>query len=527
MKKILFAIVFCFVAVNCFAQIDTKWGEKFYNLTSDCQDAHIVMEDPEGYYMWYLVNEYKGEGNFEPTYYMAHIDKEQNVKKIYRMDFGSPSFKIIQTWHSGELIGFILSRTQEDKPIVQKGSKQKKNAIKTLTGKENLYYQFFHTKAMRLIGEKPEKFKTYNYVTNEGEAPYLFKFSENATKLVFGFFTSDSSSRAVDVNVYDDRMRLLWQKTQPIKVSADAYTIKDIAVSNDGKRALIAINSFSTAKKKVFTDGKIHLIWLSEYEQRQAEAQIPKGWATDFKCCFNMQEDYLIAGYYASQSANPKFSTGSFSFLYDDRRGFLKNSSVSDFKEYEKDEDVKGELPLPSKMVSYVDHIYPMIGGNCIIIGEQRYSSHIEQPKRRGDKPTGEEANYFRDIIITNVDKTGFISGNAYIPKRQKTYEESDQYNSYSITQDRYGIYVMFNDHEKNYDGDKFNPRRNYNSDKLRTQVNFVEIYNDASWRWHEAYNSKINKMPLYKTIFLAQNKSILFLSHFQDNNVIGSIISR
>lgn len=161
------------------------------------------------------------------------------------------------------------------------------------------------------------------------------------------------------------------------------------------------------------------------------------------------------------------------------------------------------------------------------MIGEQKFESKIIQPKRRGDKPTGEEANFYRDIIISNVDKTGFVNGNAYIPKRQKTYRESEQYNSYSISRDRYGLYIMFNDHQDNYDGNAFYPKRNYNSDKSRTQINFVQVYSDGSWRWHEAYNSKINKMPFYKTLFLTLDKQILFLGHYQDNNVIGSIGTR
>lgn len=161
------------------------------------------------------------------------------------------------------------------------------------------------------------------------------------------------------------------------------------------------------------------------------------------------------------------------------------------------------------------------------MVGEQKFASKVVPPKRRGDLPTGEDANFYRDIIITNIDKTGFVSGSSYIPKRQKTYRGSDQFNSYALTKDRYGIYLMFNDHQANYDDVSFWPVRNYDSDKSRTQVNFVQIYNDGSWRWHEAYNTKINKMPFYKTLFLTFEKEILFLGHYQDNNVIGSVGTR
>lgn len=529
MKKIFLSIVMLFISLASFSQVDVKWGERFYNILETCEDAQIVMEDPQGYYMWYLLNEYAGNGEYQLNYYMARIDKDQNIQKIYRMDFGHPSFRIEKTWHSGELIGFILSRVSEDKPVQTKGSKAKRPIQKISTGKANLYYQFFHTKDMRLIGEKPQRFKSYNYFSIEGQKPYLFNFSENQTKLVFGFLTNDTSGRAINVEIYDDKMRILWEKPHRLKVSNDGYIIKDIAVSNDGKRSLIAINSFSNSKKKIYTDGKVHLIWMNEYEERSHEEQLNKAWATDLKCAFGYEEDYLVAGYYSSSTENPNLAVGTFSFIYDNRRGYKKNSSTLEFKEYETDEDIseKSGLAYPSEMIATVDYLYPMVGGNCIMVGEQKFASKIQPPERRGGQPTGENANYFRDIIITNVDKTGFISGNAYIPKRQKTYRESDQFNSYALTRDRYGMYIMFNDHQANYDGNSFFPVRNYDSDKLRTQINFVQVYNDGSWRWHEAYNSKINKMPFFKTIFLTLDKNILFLGHYQDNNVIGSIGTR
>ncbi|MDR0971746.1 MAG: hypothetical protein LBM25_05130 [Bacteroidales bacterium] len=530
MRRLISFIVALLFFSASFAQVDVTWGNRFYDILEDCQDAKIVMEDYQGYYMWYLLNEYKGNGEYELKYYMAKLDKEKNIQKIYRMDFGHPSFKIEYSWQSGELIGFVLSRISQDKEDNKKKKSSQKQSQNITTGKANLYYQFFHTQDMRLVGDRPEKFKTYNYFSIEGQKPYLFKFSENNSFLSFAFLTNDSSSRAISFEVYDNKMRLLWEKKHKLNIQNDGFLVRDIAVSNDGLRGLIGINSFSLAKKKLNTDGKIHLIWLNEYEERTYQEQLDKAWATDLKCAFFNEEDYLIAGYYSISDDYPLLAAGSFSFSYDNRRGYKKNSSIKEFKEYENDDDVYStnkELPIPSDMVAEIDYIYPMVGGNCILIGEQRYASKIIPPKRRGEKPTGENADFYRDIIITNVDKTGYITGSTYIPKRQKTYQGSNQYNSYALTRDRYGIYLMFNDHQDNYKGNRFVAKRNYNSDKLRTQVNFVQIYGDGSWRWHEVYNSKINKMPFYKTIFLTKDKEVLFLSHYRDNNIIGSIGTR
>ena len=326
MKRVFLSIAILLFSFASMAQIDVTWGQRFYNIIESCEDAQIVMEDHDGYYMWYLLNEYEGAGEFKLNYYMARIDKDKNVQKIYKMDFGHSSFKIEQTWRSGELIGFVLSRVSEDKAVEKKGSSRKnKQAQQIKTGKANLYFQFFHTKDMRLVGEKPIKFKSYNYFSIEGQKPYLFNFSENKSKLAFGFLTNDTTGKGVNIEIYDDQMRLLWEKTHKLSVSNDAYLIKDIAVSNDGKRSLLAVNSFSTSKKKVYTDGKTHLIWINEFEERRHEEQLDKAWATDIKCAFGFEEDYLVAGYYSTSTDKPNLAVGAFSFIYDHRRGFKKN----------------------------------------------------------------------------------------------------------------------------------------------------------------------------------------------------------
>jgi hypothetical protein len=521
MKKTALILLALMVSITVYAQLDIKWGERFYDIKDNCKNAEIITEDMSGYYMWYCMEEYIGKGDYVFNYYVVHTDMNGNADKVVRIDFGNQSFKIEKTWRCGELVGFILSRTKENKPAPAKGNR-KTQVVKDKTGTITLYTQFFHLKDMRLM-DKPAKFKTYNYSAKERENPYFFNFSENKTKLAFCFLSGDTTGmRTADLEIYDDHMKLLWSKSYKINVENDTYRVLDIAVNNDGNKTLVGIISTSTAKKSKPSDSKLHLVWLTEYEQRQHNEQIEKSWATDLHCAFNMYGDYLVAGYYGSQSGNPTLAIGSFSYLYDDRRGFLKNFSQSEFKDYETDDMVKEGLPLPSSMSSKIGTLVPMVGGNVIMIGEQQFESHIIPAKRRNDPPTGEEAMYWRDLIITNIDKDGYVSGNAYIPKRQKDMEGNNDYNSYVMTRDRFGIYIMFNDHIANYDGSKFAATRNYNSDKLRTQINFVQIYSDGSYHWHKAFYTKKSKMPFFKTMFLTTTKKILFFNHYQDNNIFG-----
>ncbi|MDR1846770.1 MAG: hypothetical protein LBR17_01460 [Bacteroidales bacterium] len=521
MKKATLILVMAVLCNIANAQLDIKWGERFFDIKDGCKTAEIVAEDASGYYMWYCLEEYAGKGDFAFNYYFVHIDLSGNADKIVKIDFGNPTYKIEQTWRCGELIGFILSRSKEDKQVETKQSRTKK-VEKPKTGTLALYTQFFHLRDMRLM-DKPAKFKTFNYSVKEGEKPYLFNFSENKTKLAFAFISNDSTNaKKTEIDVYDDHVRLLWSRNYTLSVENDVCLVKDITVNNEGNKALLGAISQATGKKSKPSESKLHLVWLTEYDQRQHNEQIEKAWATDLKCAFNMYGDYLVAGYYGSQSGNPNLAIGSFSYLYDDRRGFLKNFSQAEFKDYETDDMVKDGLPLPSNMTSRIDMLLPMVGGNVIMLGEQEFESHIIPARRRSEAPTGEEAMYWRDIIITNVDKDGYVSGNSYIPKRQKDVDGNNDYNSYAMARDRFGIYLMFNDHINNYDDKKFVPSRNYNSDKLRTQTNFVRIYNDGSYHWYKAFDTKKSKMPFFKTIFLTTTKKILFFNRYNEDNIFG-----
>ncbi|MDR1725755.1 MAG: hypothetical protein LBR28_05125 [Bacteroidales bacterium] len=521
MKRVTFIIVSILLSIIANAQLDIKWGDKFYDVKDGCKAAELIAEDMNGYYMWYCTEDYVGKGEYVFNYYVVRLNFLGNVEKIVKIEFPHQSFKIEQTWRCGELVGFILSRTKENKPVEKKGTR-KTQVNQDKTGQVTLYTQFFHLKDMRLM-DKPEKFKTYNYSVKEGEKPYLFNFSENKTKFAFCFLTGDTTgAKSAEIEIYDDHIRQLWSKNYKLNIENNTYKVCDVAVNNDGNKALIGIISKATEKKSKPTEGKLHLVWLTQYEQRQHNEQIDKGWANDLKCAFNMYGDYLVAGYYGSQAGNANLSTGSFSYLYDDRRGFLKNFSQAEFKDYETDDMVKNGLPLPSEMSSKIKTLVPMVGGNIIMIGEQEFESHVIPAKRRNEPPTGEEAMYYRDLIITNIDKDGFVSGNAYIPKRQKDVEGNNDYNSFAMTRDRFGIYIMFNDHIKNYNGNKFEANLNYNADKLRTQTNFIQIYSDGSYHWHKAFDTKKSKMPFFQTMFLTTTKKILFFVHYEDNNEFG-----
>ncbi len=521
MKKVFLAIVSLIAFLNLNAQKDIKWGERFYDILDDCQAAEIVAQDNNGFYMWYCMQEYKGEGEFELNYYFARCDHNLTVDKVVKIEFPHPTFKIEQTWRAGDCVGFILSRNKEDKPVPTRGSKKQKTTPEK-TGTANLYTQFFHLRDMRLM-DKPEKFKTFRYFAKEGEKPYLFNFSENKTKLAFAFFEKDTvGAKAVQVEIFDERMRMLWDRKQTLNISNPEYQIHDIAINNQGTEALIAIRSYPTGKKIQMTDAKAHLIWLTQYEQRQYEQQIEKAWPTDVKCAFNLEGDYLMAGYYGKNSDKPRLVQGSFAFQYDQRRGYLKNNSTRDFKEYENDDMVKEGLPKPSDQTAVIKALVPMIGGNLVMIGEQEFKSSIIPPKRRGEEPTGEDAMYYRDIMITNIDKNATITNNGYIPKRQKDFAGKEAYNSFAMIRDRYGIYIMYNDHIKNYEENAFTPLKCYNGDKMRTQVNFVQIFSDGSYRWSKAFDTKQMKMPFFKTLYLTTTSKILFFSRFQDHNILG-----
>lgn len=529
MKKIVLYIVAILANLSLMAQMDVSFGKRFYDIKDDCMDVKMIAEDNSGYYFYYCMNEYQGEGEFAYKYYLAHSDVDGNIIKVAKIDFGSPSYKIEQTWRNNNLVGFILSKTKKDKVKETRRSSRSKTTPKE-TGTEKLYVQYLHLSDMRLI-DTPQLFLNYSYVVDSAQKPFLFSFSENKTKMVFCLKQGDSTSSNAQVKVYNTQMGLLWNKTYKLpNPEGMKMEIQDVCVNNDGDKVLLAVKANAQGKKVNHKDDVAHLIYISKFQNKEYSLQIPEAWATQMKCCFNMEGNHMIAGYYGTSNDKPNCASGTFAYTFDARRLHQTNFSMQEFKEYETDAMVaeNKDMAAPSDFITYVEELVPMVGGNVVMLGEQRFQSHIIPPKRRDQKVTGEEALFYRDLVLTNIDKTGLVTGNAFIAKRQKEFKGNNQYNGYVVTRDRFGMYIMFNDHIANYTKEgKFSPSRQYNSDKMRTQINFVQVYSDGSYNWRQALRTNEMKMPLYKTIFLTNTKDILFMCHWEDNNVIGKFQTR
>lgn len=529
MKRIILYFFALLYAVCLSAQMDISWGKRFYDIKDDCVDAKFIAEDNSGYYFYYCMNEYKGEGEFEYKYYLAHADVSGNVDRLAKIDFGSPSYKIEYTWRNNALVGFVLSRTKKDKATDTKKRSSRNKTTPTETGTQKFYTQYLHLQDMRLI-DKPELFLNYTYIVDSAQTPYIFSFSENKTKMVYCLFKQTEKGKEAEVKVYNNQMGLLWSKSYALQsVEGMKTSVEDVAVNNNGDNVLLALKGVAQGKKVNHKDDIAYLVYLTKYQSKTYDLRLEEAWATSMKCCFNLEGDHVLAGYYGTNNEKPFNASGSFAYTFDQRRLYQKSVSMKEFKEYETDEMVakKKEMPAPSNFTTYVEELVPMVGGNIIMLGEQRFASHLIPPKRRGEKPTGEEAFYYRDLVLTNIDKNGMIEGNAFLAKRQKIYNDNDAYNGYVLSRDRYGLYIMFNDHIANYKDGKFVPNKQYNSDKLRTQINFIQVYSDGSYNWQQALRTHDMKMPLFKTLMLTNTKHIIFLCHWEDNNIIGKFQTR
>ena len=52
MKKVLLIAISLFTFLTASAQMDIRWGERFYDILDDCKAAEIVAEDNNAFYLW-------------------------------------------------------------------------------------------------------------------------------------------------------------------------------------------------------------------------------------------------------------------------------------------------------------------------------------------------------------------------------------------------------------------------------------------------------------------------------------------
>lgn len=507
-KTAILILGFVFAILPLRAQINVTWGNRFYDLTDFTKDAQIIGEDWEGYYMWYSLEEYLGDGQYGINYYLARFGHDNQIKKIIRLDFKDNYLKIAHVWKSGENIGFILSKTE-------KRSK-----------KTTLYKQFFQTKDMRLMGS-PESFSVFTQdEKNEGD-PYLFTLSENGSKVGFCFVEIQDSAKTsgMTMKVYDERLKLLWERSYTPTFSNARYAYESMSVSNDGLKAVIGVRTFQGGKKPNRTADVMDVFWFTEYKGRKHQLKLENAWALSFQTAFNMENDYVVAGYYGNNAANPTEGKGVFSYLLDDRRGELKRHETQIFKN-----DTPANCQEPKDMLSgkdmqyHADHLIPMMSGNVVLIGEER-TEFKPKPARRNQKQEVVFAPgmHYRNLHITSINKNGTIVSDSFVPKRQVNKKGDNSYNSYALAHDRFNIFLVFNDHIGNFTNNGYMPVKNYDSDKMRTFVSMVKIFPDGSFRWHEVNKTNSMKMPFYKTIYLDTEKRLVFFSRYEDNNILGS----
>lgn len=156
--------------------------------------------------------------------------------------------------------------------------------------------------------------------------------------MVFCILKGGENSREAEVKIYNNQMGLLWSKTYPIAtVEGLKISVKDVMVNNEGDEALLALQGVAQGKKINHKDDITYLVHLTKYQNKTYDLKLEDAWATDIRCCFNLEGDHMIAGYYGITNDKPYLAAGTFAYSFDKRRLYQKSSSMKEFKEYETD----------------------------------------------------------------------------------------------------------------------------------------------------------------------------------------------
>ena len=297
------------------------------------------------------------------------------------------------------------------------------------------------------------------------------------------------------LRVFDDQLELAWEKDIVLPYNDELFEVKEYQVDNEGNIYILGVlygNRSRTQRNGLPTYQYIILTYADQGETvREYKINLREKFITDLTFQIDRNRNLVCSGFYSEKSAHGVKGTYFFrlnpvteelidvntkEFDFEFRSAVLSRSGVKRAQRAEKKDDRRRE---PELYRYSLDDLILRTDGGALLIAEQYYVN--ERMYRYWDG--GIRYDYFynyNDIIVVNVRPNGEIEWTARIPKRQETMNDGGYYSSYSkaIVRDR--IYFVFNDNDRNYDGER-NPKRLYNFNGKYSVIAVTELRKDGS----------------------------------------------
>lgn len=266
--------------------------------------------------------------------------------------------------------------------------------------------------------------------------------------------------------VFNDDMKLLWQRQVEIPYEDELFEIKDYNVDNRGN--VHVLGRVFNEKRKVRVKGEPNFRYevISYFEgDRKPESypvKLEGKFLNDMQITVDSEGHLVCAGFYSNEGTNS--ITGTYYLkINKDTKQVIKQSSKPfpiDFitqnlsERQEKRVEKRAEKGKSVELLEFdLDNLVIRSDGGIVLVGEQYFMRAVttQVPNGNGGFTTTTTYYYhYNDIVVVSISPGGDIEWSQKLPKLQMSVNDGGHFSSYSLSVIEDKMYFLFNDHPDN-----------------------------------------------------------------------------
>ena len=357
---------------------------------------------------------------------------------------------------------------------------------------------------IKMIAEIPGR-----STTNIGSFDY--SFSRDSSKLLIynelPYKKNDPERFAF--TVYNDQFEVIWEQDISLPYPDGKFTVEDYRIDNNGNVFLLGVlyQDGSRRRRKGKPNYKYVILSYDGTGNNQKEFQIDlkDKFITDLTFRPNNKGHLICSGFYSEKNSYSvkgtyylKIDTETNAVLAQNSKAFefeFLTEHLSDRKKNKaKRAALEGDAKSGAELYEFdLDKLILRSDGGALLVAEQYYVYERSFDNfGTFNNPYGRSRidyyyNY-NDIIVVNIQPTGEIEWVTRIPKKQNTVNDGGYYSSYAMSIVRDKLFFVFNDNEKNFNGEQ---GKIYNFNGKNSIIALAEIRKDGTSKIHPLANNK------------------------------------
>jgi len=467
-----------------------NWGKEYVE-PPNTRVSKIIEVNGKGVYV--LREKYSNGLQTRPKVYLEHFDREMNLKKSVEQEL---KYKNKQRDFEDLVMlngQFYLLTTYFNE------AKKRTFLFKQKIGSRSLT----PSKTMDMIADSEAR-------NSENEGEFDLHISRDSSHLLI-YNELPYNKREPErfaLRVFDKQFEEVWNKNIVLPYADNQMTVEEYRVDNQGNVYLLGVIYQDGAKRRRQGSANYQYVILAYTnggeDFTEYKLDIGDKFITDLTFRVGDDGNLVCTGFYSEKgnysikgtyffrlNAQTKelYNKNLKAFDFDFLTSYMRPKDVEKARKAERSGDEKRQVELynfslddlilrsdggavlvAEQFFVYEDRNYDNFGAGIGVGGFNRF------PYNNNDRFRTDYYYNYNDIIVVNIRPNGEIEWTARIPKLQETVNDGGYYSSYAMSILPTGLYFLYNEDGRNFEGNPKKPNRVYNFDGRNSVMTVAQI---------------------------------------------------